>query len=62
MGDNFLDNVKIVYIHGNRVAVGQIYNDAKCRFKGGTTITKSEILFIDEENRTITTLNTVYNY
>ena len=62
MGDNFLDNVEIVYVPGSRVAIGQIYNDSKCRFKGGTIIMTSEIVYIDYELRKIVTQNTVYNF
>lgn len=62
MGDNFLDNVEIIYVYGSRVAVGQIYNDVKGRFKDGTTIRTSEIVYVDYEFRKIFTQNTVYNF
>ena len=62
MKDNFLENVEIVCVYGCRVAVGQVYNDAKGRFKDGTTIRTSEIVYIDYEFRKIFTQNTVYNF
>lgn len=62
MKENFLDDVQVVYVYGSKVAIGDIYNDSKNRFKDGTTITTSEIVYIDDELRKIFTQNTVYNF
>jgi hypothetical protein len=46
---------------GNTTAIqGKIYHDRKKRWKNGTKFTTSKILRLDFENKTVSTLNSVY--
>lgn len=59
---NLLKNWTVVtWWDGSVVIRGEIYNDTKGRFKDGTYIHTSRVLFIDFENRVARTLNSIYH-